>query len=98
MALLSLITSQNFGALLQWKFLVLVTIPLIAIYYFQRKKSTSVSIKQYSHFPQPEEADPVRGHWPWIERIAAEGDPRRMFGMFGFTVYLREQDRNREQH
>ncbi|KAJ4314247.1 hypothetical protein N0V94_006555 [Neodidymelliopsis sp. IMI 364377] len=44
-----------------------------------KTKAKPLDLKQYSHFPQPEPADPVRGHWPWIEKAAAEGDPRRQF-------------------
>ncbi|KAK1507521.1 cytochrome P450 52A11 [Colletotrichum tamarilloi] len=83
MALLSFVTSQNFeklSVLLQWKLLVLAAIPVAVVYYFRRTKTTpGIDIKQYSHFPQPEEADPVRGHWPWIEKSAGLGDPRRAF-------------------
>ncbi|KAF2644018.1 cytochrome P450 52A11 [Massarina eburnea CBS 473.64] len=83
MALLSFITSQNveqFDAILRWKLLALVVFPLAVIYYLRKvKPTTGIDIKQYSHFPQPEEADPVRGHWPWIEKSAALGDPRRQF-------------------
>ncbi|KAF1960467.1 cytochrome P450 52A11 [Byssothecium circinans] len=82
MAMLSFIMSQNFeklGPLLQWKLLVLAAIPLVVFYYFRVTKSKPIDIKQYSHFPQPAEADPVRGHWPWVEKSAALGDPRRTF-------------------
>ncbi|KXH68975.1 cytochrome P450 52A11 [Colletotrichum salicis] len=83
MALLSFVTSQNFeklSVLLQWKLLVLAAIPVAVVYYLRRTKATpGIDIKQYSHFPQPEEADPVRGHWPWIEKSAGLGDPRRAF-------------------
>lgn len=86
MALLSFVTSQNFeklSVLLQWKLLVLAAIPVAVVYYLRRTKTTpGIDIKQYSHFPQPEEADPVRGHWPWIEKSAGLGDPRRAFGTF----------------
>lgn len=82
MALLDLISSQKagiLGALLKWKLLVLFAIPLAIAYYLRKSKSKPLDLKQYSHFPQPEPADPVRGHWPWIEKAAAEGDPRRAF-------------------
>lgn len=82
MALLDLVTShhlEKIGALIRWKLLLLAAIPLAVIYYLRRTKPKPLDLKQYSHFPQPEPADPVRGHWPWIEKAAAEGDPRRAF-------------------
>ncbi|OHE96828.1 cytochrome P450 52A11 [Colletotrichum orchidophilum] len=83
MALVSFVTSQNFeklSILFQWKLLVLAVIPVAVVYCLRWTKSPpGIDIKQYSHFPQPEEADPVRGHWPWIEKSAGLGDPRRAF-------------------
>jgi hypothetical protein len=65
---------------LSWRLLLLSFFPLaIAYYCLRRTKVKFLDLKQYSHFPQPEPADPVRGHWPWIEKAAAEGDPRRQF-------------------
>lgn len=83
MTLLKYATPQNLeklGPLLQWKLLVVAAIPLLVIFYLQRSKAPTLDIKQFSHFPQPEEADPQRGHWPWIEKSAGLGDPRRAFG------------------
>ncbi|KZL65938.1 cytochrome P450 [Colletotrichum tofieldiae] len=82
MALLRYATLQNverLSVLLQWKLLVVAAIPLLMVCYLRRSKTPTLDIKQYSHFPQPEEADPQRGHWPWIEKSAALGDPRRAF-------------------
>ncbi|WQF86017.1 Putative cytochrome P450 [Colletotrichum destructivum] len=82
MTLLKYATPQSLeklGPLLQWKLLVVAAIPLLVIFYLQRSKAPTLDIKQFSHFPQPEEADPQRGHWPWIEKSAALGDPRRAF-------------------
>jgi|SRR5690242_1934910 len=70
---------EKLVAIFQWKLLVLAAIPLAVVYYLRKSKSKPHDLKQYSHFPQPEPADPVRGHWPWIEKAAAEGDPRRAF-------------------
>lgn len=82
MAFVSFMTLQNFedlSVLFQWNIFFLPAILLAVLYYLRRTKSTYIDIKQYSHIPQPEEADPVRGHWPWIEKSAAMGDPRRTF-------------------
>lgn len=82
MALLDLILSENLVGLaeiVRWKFLLLVAIPLAVAYFLRKSRSKPLDLKRYSHFPQPEPADPVRGHWPWIEKAAAEGDPRRAF-------------------
>jgi len=83
MALLNLIWSnhmEKLSALLRWEILVLVAISLaIASYLRKTTKAKPIDLQQYSRFPQPEPADPVRGHWPWIEKAAAEGDPRRAF-------------------
>ena len=83
MTLLDLLSSPNIerlNGLFRWRLLLLAVIPL-ALTYLVRKftKAKPLDLKQYSHFPQPEPADPVRGHWPWVEKIAAEGDPRRAF-------------------
>ncbi|KAF6792641.1 cytochrome p450 [Colletotrichum sojae] len=81
MALLSALDKLDVTGLLRWKLLVLAAIPLAVIYFLRRsKKDDGLDIKLFSHFPQPEEADPKRGHWPWIEKAAALGDPRRSFG------------------
>ncbi|PSN67582.1 cytochrome P450 52A11 [Corynespora cassiicola Philippines] len=82
MILSSAVTSQslaNSSALLNVGILILAAIPLVVVFYLRRVKSTKIDLKQYSHFPQPEPADPVRGHWPWVEKAAAQGDPRRAF-------------------
>jgi hypothetical protein len=83
MALLGVFASldpETVPVLLNWKILILATIPLALAYFIRQKtKAKPLSLEQYSHFPQPEPADPVRGHWPWVEKIAAEGDPRRAF-------------------
>ncbi|KAF2628814.1 cytochrome P450 52A11 [Macroventuria anomochaeta] len=82
MALYDLVTSMNvekLGALSRWKPLAFAAILLAVAYYLRKTKSKPLDLKQYSHFPQPEPADPVRGHWPWIEKAAAAGDPRRAF-------------------
>ncbi|KAF1929925.1 cytochrome P450 [Didymella exigua CBS 183.55] len=82
MALLDFLSSQNLetlGTLLRWELLVFAAIPLALAYYLRRSQAKPLELKQYSHFPQPEPADPVRGHWPWIEKAAGEGDPRRQF-------------------
>ncbi|KAF9876540.1 cytochrome p450 [Colletotrichum karsti] len=79
MALLSIFNKLDVTALLQWKLLVLAAIPLAVVFYLRRSKPDELDIKLFSHFPQPEEADPKRGHWPWIEKAAALGDPRRSF-------------------
>lgn len=70
---------EKLVAIFQWKLLVLAAIPLAVVYYLRKSKSKPLDLKQYSHFPQPEPADPVRAHWPWIEKAAAAGDPRRAF-------------------
>ncbi|TDZ53944.1 putative sterigmatocystin biosynthesis P450 monooxygenase stcS [Colletotrichum trifolii] len=79
MALLGYFDKLNVTALLQWKFLLVAAIPLAVVIYLKRSKPEAIDIKQFSHFPQPEEADPKRGHWPWIEKAAKLGDPRRSF-------------------
>lgn len=79
MALLDLIPLESLGEIFRWKLLVLIAIPLSVAYYLRRLKAKPLDLQQYSHFPQPEPADPVRGHWPWIEKAAGEGDPRRAF-------------------
>ena len=64
-----------------WRFLLLASIPFSVIYlYWRTARPRDVDIRMYSHFPQPEVADPKRGHWPWLEKIGGEGDPRRAFG------------------
>ncbi|KAF1979709.1 cytochrome P450 52A11 [Bimuria novae-zelandiae CBS 107.79] len=79
MALLSVFSDLS-ASFIYWRVLFLTSIPLSLIYYFVRRtRSGSPDIRQYSHFPQPEAADPVRGHWAWLERIGGEGDPRRAF-------------------
>jgi hypothetical protein len=71
---------ERLSALLRWEMLVFLAIPLALAYYLRRMtKVKPLDLQQYSRFPQPEPADPVRGHWPWIEKAAAEGDPRRAF-------------------
>ncbi|KAH8900730.1 cytochrome P450 52A11 [Thozetella sp. PMI_491] len=79
MALLSIFNKLDVTALFQWKLLIFAAIPLAAVLYLRRPKSDGLDIKMFSHIPQPEEADPKRGHWPWIEKAAALGDPRRSF-------------------
>ena len=82
MALLDLLPPQGLeklGAMSTWKLLPVAAILLGIAYYVQKTKTKPLDLKQYSHFPQPEPADPVRGHWPWIEKAAGEGDPRRQF-------------------
>jgi hypothetical protein len=82
MALIDLIALQSlerFYALSQWKLLLLAAILLAVALYLRETKAKPLDLKQYSHFPQPEPADPVRGHWLWIEKAAAKGDPRRAF-------------------
>lgn len=82
MALLDLLPSQgleNLGTLSIWKLLLIATAVLAIAYYVRKAKAKPLDLKRYSHFPQPEPADPVRGHWPWIEKAAGEGDPRRQF-------------------
>lgn len=82
MDLFSFVTSQsaeNLAVLFQWKFVILPCILFASFYYLRRAKSSRSDLKQYSHFPQPEERDPVRGHWPWVEKAAALGDARRTF-------------------
>ncbi|KAJ4993794.1 cytochrome P450 52A11 [Stagonosporopsis vannaccii] len=82
MTLLDLIPAEGLeklGEVFRWRFLVLAAIPLAVAYYLRKSKSKPLDLQQYSHFPQPEPADAVRGHWPWIEKAAAEGDPRRAF-------------------
>lgn len=82
MAFIDLVASQSFerfDALFRWKPLLLTAILLAVAFYLRKTKAKPLDLKIYSHFPQPEPADPVRGHWPWIEKAAAEGDPRRAF-------------------
>ena len=82
MALSSFTSSWSFGDFIvafQWKTHVLAGISLIVVYYLRTRTPSRIDLKEYSHFPQPETADPVRGHWPWIEKIAAQGDARRAF-------------------
>ena len=84
MALFDLFTANDHGlasVLPYWRILLLVSIPLSVVYlYLRTARPRDVDIRQFSHFPQPEEADPKRGHWPWLEKIGGEGDPRRAFG------------------
>ena len=82
MALIDLLGPQNIeklGVLSQWRLLLLIAVPLAIAFFLRKTKAKPLDLKQYSHFPQPEPADPVRGHWPWIEKAAGEGDPRRQF-------------------
>lgn len=82
MALYSFLSSLEIdkaSTLFHWKLIVLAAIPLTLVFYWRKTQPKPLDIKQYAHFPQPEPADPVRGHWPWIEKAAAEGDPRRAF-------------------
>lgn len=84
MALVNLFSMQNLSfptSLLDWRVLVLASIPLSLIYYYYAgKKSDAIDIRRYSHLPQPAVSDPLRGHWGWLEKIAVEGDVRRAFG------------------
>lgn len=75
----SALDPASLDALVPWRLFLLAAIPLAIVYYQRYRKVQSLDLNQYSHFPQPEPADPVRGHWPWIEKAAAEGDPRRAF-------------------
>ncbi|KAF3006784.1 hypothetical protein E8E13_010257 [Curvularia kusanoi] len=82
MALLNMISSLDLSSLrylFRWRLLVIFAIPLAIAYYWRVTRPKPLDLRQYSHFPQPEPTDPVRGHWPWIEKAAAEGDPRRAF-------------------
>ncbi|KAF2445354.1 cytochrome P450 52A11 [Karstenula rhodostoma CBS 690.94] len=82
MAIFQLFMSQslNSSSFLDWRLLFLALVPLSLVYcFFGRKGSEGIDITKYSHLPQPAPADPVRGHWPWLEKIAAEGDVRRAF-------------------
>ncbi|KAJ4339409.1 hypothetical protein N0V95_007787 [Ascochyta clinopodiicola] len=82
MALSSILASETFKTFSEffyWKLFILAGIPLAAVYYLYTIKPPRIDLAQYSHFPQPEPADPVRGHWPWIEKAAAAGDSRRAF-------------------
>lgn len=63
----------------RWRLLLIAATLLAVAYCLQKTKAKPLDLKQYSHFAQPEPADPVRGHWPWIEKAAGEGDPRRQF-------------------
>ncbi|KAF3010273.1 hypothetical protein E8E14_002734 [Neopestalotiopsis sp. 37M] len=65
--------------LLHWRTALLALIPLIGFLVARKFKSNEIDFKQYAHFPQPEARDEKRGHWPWIEKSAGEGDPRRSF-------------------
>jgi hypothetical protein len=76
---LSAFDPASLDTVIRWKLLFLAAIPLAVVYYWQYRKVQPLDLKQYSHFPQPEPADPIRGHWPWIEKAAAKGDPRRAF-------------------
>lgn len=66
--------------LLHWRTALLALIPLIGVFIARKWKSSEIDFKQYAHFPQPEARHETRGHWPWIEKSASEGDPRRSFG------------------
>lgn len=77
--LLSSLEDSSLGTVFKWKLLLLAAIPLALAYYWRKAQPKPFDLKQYAHFPQPEPADPVRGHWPWIEKAAGEGDPRRAF-------------------
>jgi hypothetical protein len=82
MALSNLLSPRNLewlSAPFRLKLLALAAIPLVITYYLRKTKAKTFDLKQYLHFPQPEPADPVRGHWAWVEKIAGEGDPRRQF-------------------
>ena len=70
---------KELDELFRWRLLILTAIPLAIAYYLRKSKAKPLDFKDYSHFPQPEPADPVRGHWAWIEKIAGQGDPRRQF-------------------
>ncbi|KAF7534201.1 hypothetical protein G7054_g6409 [Neopestalotiopsis clavispora] len=61
--------------------LLLAAFPLLLGWWFlfRSSKPQGIDMSKYTHFPQPEAADKSRGHWPWVEKIAAEGDPRRSF-------------------
>lgn len=80
MALLNIISDIP-SIFIYWKVALLVSTALgLVYYYFRRNKSpVLLDLKAYSHFPQPDVADPVRGHWAWLEKIAVEGDVRRAF-------------------
>jgi hypothetical protein len=70
---------EELGTLSRWRLLLIAATLLAVAYCLQKTKAKPLDLKQYSHFAQPEPADPVRGHWPWIEKAAGEGDPRRQF-------------------
>jgi hypothetical protein len=83
MEILEILKTQNLdysSSLLYWRIFFLASIPLSLVLYFVRKRSNGIDITTYSHLPQPGPADPVRGHWGWLEKIAVEGDARRAFG------------------
>lgn len=84
MAILEFFTSQRpdySGFSLDWRLVFLACVPLgLIFYFFGRKRSDYIDITKYAHLPQPGPADPVRGHWGWLEKIAVEGDVRRAFG------------------
>ncbi|KAL6706358.1 hypothetical protein ACN47E_005464 [Coniothyrium glycines] len=84
MTLLSLLKFEGYSAsdgLIQWKIIAIVAVLSMAMLYHLRRLGAShhVDLKQYSHFPQPDIADAVRGHIPWLEKVAVLGDPRRAF-------------------
>lgn len=65
-----------------WQSGLLALLLLVIFYIAQSFKSDEIDFKQFADFPQPEEPDKKSGHWPWIEKSAGAGDPRRSFGMF----------------
>ncbi|KAI1342194.1 cytochrome P450 52A11 [Xylariaceae sp. FL0016] len=65
--------------LLHWPTVILALVPIIGFYLFRKAGPEEFNKKLLAEFPQPEPADEKRGHWPWIEKAAAGGDPRRSF-------------------
>lgn len=65
---------------------LLLLVALLSIGWFLSPgfKSREIDMSKLVHFPQPEPADKNRGHWPWVEKSAAAGDPRRSFRKFLF--------------
>ncbi|KAI1842130.1 hypothetical protein JX266_011663 [Neoarthrinium moseri] len=63
-----------------WQSALLAIIPLFAYYLLQKLKPKQNDVKRFADFPQPEEPDKTRGHWPWIEKAAGEGEAGRSFG------------------
>ena len=67
--------------LIYWRTALLATAPLLIYYLVRVFKPRKNDVARFADFPQPEKPDPIRGHWPWIEKAAAEGEAGRSFGM-----------------